>query len=271
MLQIKYEALQQSYEALRNDLKQKEKIILSLKEKNNKLQRMVEVCHETHCNQNDQDSLDSGSSKHTAHDKNLQIVHEAVTDDEYKFMEDLHREKQSPELAVSPRSNIIKKAHTDAEQEFFLLSLLSCKIDLATKGCSNAAVSDVSPQALWNTAQECDISMHQFHDWIMDKLLKTYQETQNEAKPISHTWNSSQSPHLHEHDRSVQSIVGDHDSSSTAQQRNVHKILNGVKYESPKQLLNEEQILTDEESDYDEEEEPQTRYSAQQREPINVI
>merc|ERR1719229_789904 len=106
-------------------------------------------------------------------------------------MEDLSREKQSVHnFCAEPRSNIIKKFHTDAEEEFFLLSVLSSKIDLATKGCSNASVSDISPQMLWNRAQDQCVAMHQFHDWIMSELLNVYTKTQDVSATISHKWKS---------------------------------------------------------------------------------
>merc|ERR1712154_106372 len=103
-----------------------------------KLQSIIET-YDTSLGSND--SLDSGATPKNIYEKNLEIINEAVTDDEYKFMEDLSKEKQSNTVfGVEPRSNIIKKhLHDDAEQEFFLLSVLSAKIDLATKGCSNAS------------------------------------------------------------------------------------------------------------------------------------
>merc|ERR1719295_1689805 len=119
------------------------------------------------------------------------MVADCVTANELKFVEDLSREKGSDHaMAVPPRSSIMKKSHTDAEEEFFLLTVLSAKIDLATKGCSNAAVSDISPQTLWNRAQDECIAMHQFHDWIMSALLSVYQSTQSAAATISHKWQS---------------------------------------------------------------------------------
>merc|ERR1719273_636988 len=100
----------------------------------------------------------------------MNLVSQSVTSDELKFMEDLNKEKNN-NIPVPARSSIMTKSHSDAEKEFFLLSVLSAKIDLATKGCSNAAVSDISPQMLWNQAQDQMIAMHQFHDWIMTEML----------------------------------------------------------------------------------------------------
>ena len=200
------------------------------------------------------ESIDSGCSKTTAsniYEKNLQIINESVTEDKYKFMEDLVKEKQNGlHFGVASRSTIAKKAHTDAEEEF-LLSVLSCKIDLATKGCSNASVSDVSPQSLWNTAQEQCIAMHQFHDWIMSHLLKVYQSTQNSSTKITHTWSS------------YESVIGDKLQDDpekpwkikNTKRHNIHQVMNGPRYDSPKQLQDEEQILTDDESDIDDEHE----------------
>ena len=255
MLQTKYDALQQSYDALRADLKQKDKIIDTLQEQNKKLQTMIE-------NSSNNDSLDSGSSKNTAnniYEKNLEIINESVTEDEYKFMEDLAKEKQDGlQFGREPRSSIVKKAHTDAEEEFFLLSVLSCKIDLATKGCSNASVSDVSPQSLWNTAQEQCISMHQFHDWIMSHLLRVYQSTQNSSIKISHTWSSYQSTASIQSDNVDNNTVPVdtyNNNNNNINNNNISRVINGAKYDSPKQMHDEEQILTDDESDIDDEQE----------------
>lgn len=269
-LQIKYDALQQSYDALRSDLKIKDKLIDNLAEQNKKLQATIDQ-YETNSSNND--SLDSGSSKNTnnnIYDKNLQIINESVTDDEFKFMQDLSREKNNNDIqfGVEPRSNIIKKAHTDAEEEFFLLSVLSCKIDLATKGCSNAAVSDISPQSLWNRAQEKCISMHQFHDWIMSQLLKVYQSTQQISTKITHKWSSYQSTVIADKLRQddlqnyaknnpdLQIVDPEQTSSlSSIHRNNINRVINRPKYDSPKQLIDEEQILTDDESDIDDEQE----------------
>jgi len=190
-IQTKYEALQRSHDALLHDVAEKDKLIESLCRENQRLQSQVDSFETT---LSSADSLESASSKDSDYGRNLGMVAHCVTSDELKFMEDLSREKDSDHHhdhhAVPPRSSIMKKSHTDAEEEFFLLSVLSAKIDLATKGCSNAAVSDISPQSLWNQAQDECIAMHQFHDWIMSQLLSVYQNTQSSTITISHKWQS---------------------------------------------------------------------------------
>eukprot|EP01083_Nonionella_stella_P201417 736913_1 len=250
-LQIKYDALQTSYESLLNDLKRKGRIIDSLKEQNGKFQSIIET-YET--NSNHTDSIDSGSTKNI-YEKNLEIISESVTEDEYKFMEDLSREKRySFNTPISPRSRIAAKVHTDAEQEYFLLTVLSCKIDLATKGCSNAAVSDVNNQILWNRAQEQSLSMHQFHDWIMSELLKVYTQTQENSIPIKHTWNTTLS-HQNISNRLQKEICDKiNDKMLRVDPKETEKYVVTYTKESPKQLKDEEQIYTDEESDYDDDE-----------------
>ena len=177
-------------------------------------------------------------------------------------MADLSTEKDGRHLVapVQPRSSIIKKFHTDAEEEFFLLSVLSAKIDLATKGCSNAAVSDIEPSELWNRAQEEGIAMHQFHDWIMSHMLSMFQRTQDYSTTISHTWKS----HIPTEaaDTVDDAHVAAEDKESTpvllaVKPADTHKYL---KRDSPKQLMEEEQILTDEESDIDLDDEEEMVY-----------
>ena len=85
----------------------------------------------------------------------LDNIYDHLNNDEYKFMYDLNKEK---ERIKSKKSNKQKKRrkkkkkskdkakksktflrpNMDAEQEFFMLQVLACKIDLASKGCSNS-------------------------------------------------------------------------------------------------------------------------------------
>eukprot|EP01083_Nonionella_stella_P107438 311196_1 len=245
ILQTKYDVLEKSYSTMCTDLKAKNETIEALTEQNKKLQTMLASVE---ANMSQSGSVDSCSAKNI-YENNFDLIHEAVTEDEYKYIHDLSREKHCTHcFDLEARSSIIKRRHTDSEHEFFLLSVLSAKIDLATKGCSNAAVSDVSPPMLWNTAQEECLSIHQFHDWIMNKLLNVYQDTQHESNVILHTWNSNQIV--------ISTETLTHKNNETIHANNIRKVCpqNTNKYtakHSPKQLQEEAHILTDDDSDID--------------------
>ena len=70
----------------------------------------------------------------------------------------------------------------DAEQEFFYLTFFACKILLATQGISHEILSDIDKLDLWNECQESYVSMHEFHDWIKNKLTKKYSEIKEMEK-----------------------------------------------------------------------------------------
>lgn len=87
-------------------------------------------------------------------------------EDEFKFMEDLSKERATMEPRPV-RSDIIKRCHSDAEKEFFFMMVLTVKLELATSsGATNSKMSDVSPQNLWVKAQEESVALHQFHGFI---------------------------------------------------------------------------------------------------------
>ena len=226
-LQEQHNALLHSFESLEKEAMDKDRNIAALRKENKELQAQI-------------DALESSKSIYS---NNLEMIKLSVNEDEYKFIEDLAREKDAAHsFGVEPRSNIMRKLHTDAEEEFFLLSVLAAKIDLSAKGCSNASVSDVSPQNLWNRAQESDISMHQFHDWIMSELLKVFQSTQYLSNTIKHVWKSNESV-VHQHENKEE----DAKQRDTQQQKKLDKTRGYV----PSQMEEEEQILTDEDDDSD--------------------
>ena len=81
LLQQKYETLQQSYEAILRDVAEKDKLIESLSDQNQKLQSQIDSFDTT---LSTTDSLESGCSKESDYGKNLDIIAECVTNDEYK-------------------------------------------------------------------------------------------------------------------------------------------------------------------------------------------
>ena len=124
------------------------------------------------------------------YEQNLDIIVKSVNHDEYKFMEDLSKEKMT--LEPQPiRSEILKKCHSDAEKEFFFMMVLTCKLEISTSlGFTNSSVSDISPQTLWIKAQEKTIALHEFHDFIKNTLIKIAQHNKSRNEQIKHIWSS---------------------------------------------------------------------------------
>eukprot|EP00484_Ammonia_sp_Unknown_P025410 CAMPEP_0197024978 /NCGR_PEP_ID=MMETSP1384-20130603/5433_1 /TAXON_ID=29189 /ORGANISM="Ammonia sp." /LENGTH=803 /DNA_ID=CAMNT_0042453451 /DNA_START=25 /DNA_END=2436 /DNA_ORIENTATION=+ len=127
------------------------------------------------------------------YEQNLDIIVKSVNEDEFKFMEDLSKEKAT--LQARPiRSEILKRCHSDAEKEFFFMNVLTCKLEITLNlGVSNPIVSDVSPQTLWLNAQQDNIPLHQFHEFIKKSLIQILQRHKSSNEQIKHHWSSQNS------------------------------------------------------------------------------
>ena len=118
------------------------------------------------------------------YEQNLDIIVKSVNNDEYKFMEDLSKEK----MTFSPqpiRSEILKKCHSDAEKEFFMM-VLTCKLEISTSlGFTNSSVSDISAQSLWLKAQEKCVALHEFHEFIKSTMVGIAQKINQKMNKLN--------------------------------------------------------------------------------------